>query len=120
LIVDPYMDETTLSDFVLMIPEQVPIRLLSDQHSVKPTLRPACNRWARQYGNVRPLTAKIASARTLHDRVIIVDGDAAYVLTQSLNAIAGRAPASIIPVDVEMAKLKAQAYEQIWNAATPL
>ena len=109
LIVDPYMDETALSDFVLMIPEQVQIRLLSDAHSVKPTLRPACNRWAQQYGILRPLTAKLAPARTLRDRVIIVDGDAAYVSTQSLNAIAARAPASIIPVDDEMAKLKAQA-----------
>jgi hypothetical protein len=120
LIVDPYMDEKALSDFVLMIPEKVQIRLLSDAHSVKPTLHPACTRWAQQYGSLRPLTAKLALARTLHDRVIIVDGDTAYVSTQSLNAIAARAPAAIIPADVEMAKLKAQAYERIWNVATLL
>src|SRR5260370_32850478 len=39
LIVDPYMDEKALSDYALQIPQNVPIRLLSDQHSVKPTLR---------------------------------------------------------------------------------
>ena len=77
-------------------------------------------RWAQQYGNLRPLTAKLAPARTLHDRVIIVDGEAAYISTQSLNAIAAKAPAAIVPTDVELARLKAQAYEQIWRAATPL
>ena len=49
LVVDPYMDETALSDFVLMVPEGVPIRLLSDNATVKPTLRPARDRWLKQY-----------------------------------------------------------------------
>jgi hypothetical protein len=119
-IVDPYMDEKALSDFAFLVPEKVPMRLLSDSQSVKPTLRPAYERWVKQYGPTRRLTVKLAPARTLHDRVIIIDGAAAYVSTQSLNAIAVRSPASIMRADAETAALKIQACETIWNSSAPL
>jgi hypothetical protein len=44
LVVDPYMDDKALSDFLLTAPEGVSIRLLSDQAHLKPTLRPASQR----------------------------------------------------------------------------
>jgi hypothetical protein len=116
LIVDPYMDEKALSDFAL----KGAICLLSDEHSVKPTLRPAYERWVKQYGATRPLTARLAPARTLHDRVIIIDGAAAYVSTQSLNAIAVRAPASVMRADAETATLKIEAYQKLWDSAVSL
>lgn len=120
LIVDPYMDETALSDFALMVPETVPIRLLSDNFYVRPTLRPARDRWLKQYSTSRPLEARLAPDRTLHDRVIIIDGSAAYISTQSLNALAARSPATIMRVDPETTKLKIEAYETIWKSATGL
>jgi hypothetical protein len=119
LIVDPYMDEVALSDFALQVPENVPIRLLSDNAKVKPTLRPACDRWLKQYPS-RPLEARLAPDRTLHDRVIIIDGNAAYISTQSLNAFAARSPATVIRADPETTKLKIEAYENIWRSATGL
>jgi hypothetical protein len=41
----------------------------------------------------------------------------AAVLTQSLNAFATRAPASIVRVDEETALLKIAAYQAIWATA---
>jgi hypothetical protein len=120
LIVDPYLDEIALSDFVLMVPERVPIRLLADQFYLKPTLRAACQRWAQQYGTARPLSARLASARTLHDRVIFIDNQEAYLSSQSLNAIAARSPATITRADPELTGMKVQAYQQIWNVAAAL
>jgi hypothetical protein len=120
LIVDPYMDEVALSDFALQVPENVPIRLLSDNATVKPTLRPAHDRWLKQYPTSRPLEARLAPDRTLHDRVIIIDGNAAYISTQSLNALAARSPATVIRADPETTKLKIEAYENIWRSATGL
>jgi hypothetical protein len=120
LIVDPYMDERALTDFAPLVPEHVAIRLLSDLDSVKPTLRPAAARWAAQYGTSRPLAAKLAPARTLHDRLIAIDGATVWVLTQSLNAFATRSPASIVRVDDETANLKIAAYQAMWGHATPL
>jgi hypothetical protein len=120
LIVDPYMDEKALTDFAPLAPEQVQLRLLSDQQTVKPGLRPAALRWSSQYGARRPLEAKLAPAKSLHDRLVAVDGATAYVLTQSLNAFAARSPASIVRVDDETARLKIAAYQAIWDLATPL
>ena len=100
LIVDPYMDETALSDFALMIPESVPVRLLSDEFYLRPTLLPARDRWVRTYPSVRPLEVRLAPDRTLHDRDIVVDSAAAYGLSQSLNAFAARSHATIARFDL--------------------
>jgi hypothetical protein len=120
LIIDPYLDERALTDFAPLSPEGVTIRLLADMKHHKPTLKPAAQSWGSQYGATRPLAVRIAPPRTLHDRALIVDGTQAWVLTQSLNAFATRAPASIVRVDDETAALKIAAYEDMWAAAAAL
>jgi hypothetical protein len=117
LIVDPYLDEKALTDFAPLAQEGVSIRLLADGSGHKPTLIPASKRWVTQYGTARPLDVRLAPARTLHDRVIIADAAGVWVLTQSLNAFAGRSPASIVRVDQETAALKVSAYDAIWRGA---
>jgi hypothetical protein len=117
MIVDPYMDEKALTDFAPLIPEFVSIQLLVDEKDHKAGLLPAKNRWLSQYGTARPLELRVASARTLHDRLINVDGKDVWSLTQSLNAFATRAPATILKVDSETAKLKINFYDQMWQAA---
>jgi hypothetical protein len=117
LIVDPYMDENALSKFAVLAAETVPLRLLADLNSVKPSLKPSADAWIKQYGQKRPISVRLAQERTLHDRLIIVDGKEAWVLTQSLNAFAARAPATIVRTDNETAMLKAAAYDVIWNGA---
>jgi hypothetical protein len=119
LIVDPYMDEKALTDFAVLAPA-VTIHLLADQAGHKPSLKPAVTRWIAQYGSGRPMEAKLAQARTLHDRLIAVDGVEVWTLTQSLNAFAARSPATIVRVDPETAALKIAAYEAMWAAAVPL
>jgi hypothetical protein len=117
LIVDPYMDEKVVTDFAPLISSGVPIRLLSDAQTSKATLGPAARRWAVQYGSARPLEARLATARSLHDRLIVIDGQDAWVLTQSLKDFAARSPASIIRVDRQIAEMKIGAYEALWLAA---
>lgn len=120
LIVDPYMDEKALTDFALQAEEGLEIRLLADQKSRKSTLEPAVNRWKSQFGSVRPLDARLAPARSLHDRLIVLDSAHVWNLSQSLNAIAARSHASIIRVDPATAKLKVDAYEDLWRNAAPI
>jgi hypothetical protein len=120
LIVDPYMDEKTLTDFAVLAPAAVSIHLLADQAHHKPSLKPMVGSWIKQYGSNRPLEAKLAPARTLHDRLIAADGAQVWTLTQSLNAFAARSPATIVRVDPETAALKIDAYEAMWAAAAPL
>jgi hypothetical protein len=117
MIVDPYMDEKALTDFAPLAGEGIGICLLADETHRRPTLIPARQRWATQYGLSRPLDVRLAPKGALHDRLIIVDHAQAWILTQSLNAFAARSPASIVRVDQEAATLKIAAYTAIWNSA---
>ena len=117
LVVDPYMDETVLTDFTSGVPDGVVLRLLADQSSVKPSLAPAAARWVQQHGANRPLGVRLAPAKALHDRAIFIDGRDAWTLTQSLKDFAKRSPAEIVRAD-DIASLKIAAYEAIWQNAS--
>jgi hypothetical protein len=115
-IVDPYLDEAVLTEFGGSIPSAVTLRLLSDQSSVKASLKLAATSWVAQHKADQPLQVRLAKPKELHDRLIIVDGTVAYTLTQSLKDFAKRAPAEIVRAD-DTAELKISAYEEIWTAA---
>lgn len=115
LLVDPYMDDSMLLDFSGAVPETVALRLLSDQATAKQSLGPAATRWKAQHPH-RNLDVRLAPPRTLHDRVILVDGKDAWTVTQSLKDLAKRSPAEIVRAN-DVAALKIAAYEQIWNGA---
>ena len=116
MIIDPYMDETALTEFGVAVSDGVSLRLLADEATCKPTFAPAAQRWVAQYGVNRPVEARVSAPKTLHDRAIFVDGDKAWTLTQSLKDFAKRSPAEIVRAD-DIASLKIAAYEQIWTSA---
>lgn len=120
LIVDPYLDETILTDFAPMVGEGVKIDLLSDAASVKATLAPAVRRWTVQYGIKRPIEARTTGARLLHDRLIVVDDTKVWNVSQSFKDLAARSPASITVAPAEVATLKIPAYADMWAAGAPL
>jgi hypothetical protein len=115
-LVDPYLDESVLTDFAGSMQESVPLRLLTDQVTVKPSLAPAVLRWQAQYAN-RPLEARLAAPKALHDRSIFIDGTQAWSVTQSLKDLAKRSPGEIVRAD-DTATLKIAAYEAIWTNAS--
>lgn len=116
-LIDPYMDEKALTNFAILIPEFVQIRLLAGESSQKASLNPAVKSWMQQYGNKRPLEVRLAPTRSTHDRLIIVDNLQVWILTQSLNAFASIAPASISLFQGDGDNLKIAAYEDIWLGA---
>lgn len=120
LIIDPYADEKVLTNFAVQAQEAVRVRLLADQKDHKASLKPAVENWVKQFGAARPLEVHLAPPKTLHDRLILVDGKEAWSLTQSLNAFAARSPATIVRVDPEICNMKIAAYEPMWAAAQPL
>lgn len=120
MLIDPYMDEKALTDFSPLAKEGVEILLMADEATAKPTLAPAVARFTSQFAAKRPLKARLAAGRTLHDRLIIVDKTTVFTVTQSFNALASRSPASIVRVDAETANLKVSAYTALWNGARPI
>jgi hypothetical protein len=120
LIIDPYLDEKILSDFVGQASENITIRLLADAKSHKPSFKPAVTRWTAQYKSTRLVEARLAPAGSLHDRLILVDGKEAYVLGQSFKDLAVRAHTSLVRASDDMAREKIRAFEDIWKHAAPL
>ncbi|QDC36464.1 phosphatidylserine/phosphatidylglycerophosphate/cardiolipin synthase family protein [Sphingobium fuliginis] len=118
LLVDPYMDESALLTFAILAKEGVSIGLLSDESGMRPALEPAAKAWISQYGDKRHLKVRKAPRRSLHDRLILVDEDKAWILTQSLKDFAARSPATIQRTDPQLALMKFEAYTQIWNSST--
>jgi len=120
LIVDPYMDETVLTSFAVLIEPTVSLALLTDENGMKPGLGPAARAWINQYGSSRKLSVRKAASRTLHDRLLLADSDKAWILTQSLKDFAARSPATIQRVDKQLASMKFAAYTEIWNASVSI
>lgn len=120
LVVDPYLDEKILTDFAVLAPEGIQLRLLTDSGSLKPSLLPAVKYFEKQYGAMRPLEVRAAPARSLHDRLVAIDTTRIWIVGQSFNALAVRAPTSFVEVDQDTATLKMTAYEDIWNTAAPV
>lgn len=120
LFVDPYADSNLLTDFAVLVPEGVTTLILADASVNKPMLAPAVRLWVKQYGSTRPLEVRLAPARSLHDRLIIIDERTSWSVGQSFNALAARAPTSILRADSETAHLKIQAHCLIWQGAVPI
>ena len=116
LIIDPYMDDTALTEFAHAVPEGIPLRLMSDKATYKTNLQVAAKKWVQQYGAARPLMVRIAPPKALHDRAVFIDHTVAWTLTQSLKDFAKRSPAEMVRAD-DTAALKIAAYEIIWAAS---
>jgi hypothetical protein len=119
LVVDPYADEKLLRDFAPLAAEGVHLKILSDTSYVKPSFKPACDRWLQQFNN-RPLEARLTPARQLHDRLIIIDDKEVWIVTQSFKDLAERAPASVTRFESESADLKLNSYRAMWATAQPI
>lgn len=120
LLVDPYADANILTTYAIQAAEGVGIEILTDAASVKPSLKPAATTWCAQYGADRGLAVRLSAARTLHDRLIVIDGAQVWLLGQSFNALAVRSPTVVTRLDDETAKLKLAAYASVWASAAPL
>lgn len=120
MFVDPYADANLLTDFAVLVPDGVTTRVLADAGSKKGALAPALRHWVQQYGPERPLEGRLAPARSLHDRLIIIDERVSWSLGQSFNALAARAPTSLMRADLETADLKIQAHKLIWQTSAPI
>jgi hypothetical protein len=108
LMVDPYADEKVLTDYAILAPEKITVRILADQADHKKSLKPAAERWVQQIGSARPLSVRLAPAKALHDRLIVVDGNTAWTLGQSFNKLAERAHTSLVRMDPESGGSRSQ------------
>lgn len=120
LIVDPYAGPEVLASYALMIPERMQVDLLGAEGRIKDSLKPAAEAWIQQYGEKRPFRIRCVDKSLLHDRLLIIDDKEAWDVSQSLNALAKRSPATIAKSRPDQAAMKVEAYAPLFDGATPL
>jgi hypothetical protein len=106
-----------LTDYAVLAPDNVSVRVLAEAIYSK-SLKPAARHWAQQMK--QHLEVRLGAPRSLHDRLILIDGKTAFVLGQSFKDLATRAHTSLVRMPPDAAKLKIDAYEAMWLSATPL
>jgi hypothetical protein len=116
-IIDPYADAKLLTDYAPLAPDSVSVRVLTEATHSK-ALKPAAEHWRQQMK--QPLEVRLGATRTLHDRLILIDGKTAFVLGQSFKDLATRAHTSLVRMPPDAGKLKIEAYELMWSSATSL
>jgi hypothetical protein len=116
-IVDPYADAKVLTDYAVLAPETVLVRVLTEATHSK-SLKPAAEHWRQQMKQL--LEVRLGAPRSLHDRLILIDGKTAFVLGQSFKDLATRAHTSLVRMPPDAGRLKIDAYELMWSSATPL
>jgi hypothetical protein len=121
LLVDPYADVKTVTEYAVLAPDTVAVRILADRADHKSTLKPAAEKWAQQFGSTRaPLEVRLAPPKALHDRLLVVDQAVPWMLGQSLKDLVTRSPTTIARVDGDAGARKIAYYMATWQAATPL
>jgi hypothetical protein len=115
-IVDPYLDEIVITDFATLAPQNVRINLLTDSKKHKESLLPAVKRWNDQHED-RTITVRCCLPPLLHDRLIFIDDNQTWNVSQSFKDFAKTAHASIVRLEGPLLEDKLSAYRQIWETA---
>ena len=119
LIVDPYLDKIIFTKYMEAISNNVNIKLIaSKKNNDIDTLNQNFEQWVKKNNSKRPTELRIAGKNVLHDRLVIIDNEEVYILTQSFNAFAEKSPATIVRFPA--IDLKLGAYKDIWNDAEPI
>jgi hypothetical protein len=120
LLIDPQADAKALTDFAVLAPDRVVVRLLADQGDYKRSLASATRRWLQQFGGTRPLFVRLAPRGTVRDTLILVDGVHAWALGSPFSQLAKLDHMTLVRIPAETASPLIATYAAKWDAATPL
>jgi hypothetical protein len=116
-VVDPYLDDSLLIEYGGHIADGVRVRLLSSGLANRfAQIHPAIARWNVTYPS-RTIALKVAPKSLVHDRVVILDGQSAWIVTQSIKDVGKKAPATVMRFDDTMKADKIAVYENLWATA---
>lgn len=119
MIIDPYLDEVVVQDYLIGMRVKVAVRLLAAPHrqDYLARLTSSLKHAIPQYG----LRVEVRHSRALHDRLVFLDSlDECLVMGSSIRTAGKKSPTYVALLDGEIGILKRNIYEQIWSAATPV
>jgi hypothetical protein len=110
--IDPYLDADFVARYLPQVGKSATIRLLSSTKKLA-SLKPAVEMFAMEFG----ARVSLRSADEIHDRYIIIDGQACYQSGASFKDGAKNAPVGITQITDAFTAVRAT-YEGIWQTAT--
>jgi hypothetical protein len=119
LMVDARADATALTDYVVLAPEGVPVRLLAAR-AQEASLALAAKGWQQRFGDERPLAIRLADAQALKEEIVVLDGTTAWTVGASFSELAQDKRTTLKRLPGDAAQGKIAAYAETWEAATPL
>jgi len=118
LLVDPFADEKIVDGYLKGMRKKIPVRLLMAHN------KPKCQaRLVEALAHAIPqfdLSVEVRASKETHDRLALRDDtDECVLIGSSINSPPGkRSPSYLAPLDADLAALKREIYERIWNHAT--
>lgn len=122
LVVDPYLNSAIYTDLAPHSVAKKGVRCIAARRSENHlALVASANKWSSDpISTDHAVEVRYAASGALHDRLIIVDGKEVWLVSQSLKDIAKRSPASVSRADGELAAMKVQHYNEVWDQSGPL
>jgi hypothetical protein len=120
LLVEPDAVGKILADYAILAPDRVTVRLLADEAQYKPSLIAGVARWEQRFGDRRNLMVRLASANSLHERLILLDCSRAWVLGVPFSKLSRRAQTALARMRPEEEARKIAVHAEIWEEAEPL
>lgn len=111
LVVDPYFDGTAFDAYLSSVPSGISVCVLADRYASD-----VANYVTKHQAQFKS-PIELRSSNELHDRLVLIDGDSAWIMGGSIKD-AGKKATYLIPLASPIASAKVAIYTDIWNRAT--
>ena len=108
LIVDPYFNGEAFDAYLCEVEAGLTIRILADKYSKG--INTYAEKHMAQYGT----QIEIRRSKQIHDRIVLVDDDASWIMGGSIKD-AGKKATYLIPLATQISEAKREIYNAIWE-----
>lgn len=111
MVVDPYFNGEAFDAYLSTAKPGLIIRILADRYSKD------ISSYVEKHKAQFETNIELRRSKELHDRLIFVDDDSAWIMGGSIKD-AGKKATYLIPLATQLAILKKEIYTEIWDRAT--
>ncbi|AUJ69728.1 MULTISPECIES: hypothetical protein [Pseudoalteromonas] len=108
MIVDPYFNGEAFDAYLSSANPELGIKILADRYSKD--ISAYAEKHKAQYGT----DIELRRSKELHDRIIFIDHDVAWIMGGSIKD-AGKKATYLIPLQTPIALAKKEIYQEIWS-----
>lgn len=113
MVIDPYFNGESFDAYLASATPAVQIRVLADRYA-----KDIAGYISKHTGQYKT-NIELRSSSELHDRLVLIDDDAAWIMGGSIKD-AGKKATYLIPLASPIAAAKNAIYLEIWNRATKI